>query len=61
MKELSKREAKDVMELIYIESDSGFHIGLDLTYLDQVGDFKIILPTGEEIDTSKLKNNERIE
>jgi hypothetical protein len=52
--ELSKQEADDKMELVYLETPSGMHIGLDATYIDQVGDFEIILPTGEKINTKNL-------
>ena len=55
MKELTKKEAEDKMNLIYIEMSSGFHVGIDATYLDQVGDFKITLPTGEILDTKKIE------
>jgi hypothetical protein len=55
MKELSKQEADEKMELIYIEMPSGLHIGIDASYLDQVGDFKLKLPTGEVLDTKKLE------
>ena len=53
--ELSKQEADENMELVYIETEMGFHIGLDFTYIDQMGDFKITLPTGEIIDTKDLR------
>lgn len=55
MKELTQAEAQDKMELVYIEMPSGFHIAIDSTYLDQVEDFKIVLPTGEVLDTNKLE------
>lgn len=55
MRVLTQEEVNEKIELIYIETNSGFHIGLDFSYIDQVGDFKITLPTGEEIDTKKLK------
>jgi hypothetical protein len=55
MKVLTNEESKDKTELIYIESPLGFHIALDLTYIDQVGDFIITLPTGEVINTKDLK------
>jgi hypothetical protein len=54
LKELSKQEADTTMELIYIQTPSGFHIGIDATYVDQVGDFEIILPTFEKISTKNL-------
>lgn len=54
-KQYTKEEADDKMELVYLETDGGFHIGLDVTYIDQVGDFKIELPTGEVINTKDIK------
>ena len=54
-KQYSKEEADDKMELVYLETDGGFHIGLDVTYIDQVGDFTIELPTGEMIETKNIK------
>ena len=54
MKVLTKEEAKDTMELIYIEMPSGFHIAIDATYIDQVKDFTLTLPTGEKLNTRKL-------
>lgn len=53
--EYTKKEADEKMELVYIETESGFHIGLDFTYIDQLGDFTITLPTGEVINTKDLK------
>lgn len=53
--EFTKAQADEKMDLIYVETPSGFHIGLDFTYIDQVGDFKITLPTGEVIDTATIK------
>lgn len=55
MNELTKKEADEKMDLIYIEMPSGFHIGIDESYLRDVGDFKIKLPTGEILDTQKLE------
>lgn len=52
--ELTPDEAKNKMDLVYLEAESGFHIGLDASYLEQMGDFKIKLPTGEIIDTKNL-------
>ena len=46
-KELTKEEADDKMNLMYIEMESGFHIGIDATYLEQVGDIELLLPTNE--------------
>lgn len=54
-KELSKEEMDAKGELVYIESEKGFHIGLDFSYIDQVGDFQITLPTGEIIDTKNFR------
>jgi hypothetical protein len=42
-------------DLEVIECDCGFHLGLDATYLDQVGDFEIPCPScGTIIKTSKV-------
>jgi hypothetical protein len=54
-RQMSEKEAREKMELVYLEMQSGFHIGLDHTYMDQVGEFKILLPTGEVIDTNDIK------
>jgi hypothetical protein len=54
---IPEKEALNKCELLYIETSSGFHIGLDATYLDQEEDFKILLPTGELINTKKLLNS----
>lgn len=51
---IPKTTAQETMDLIYIETLSGFHIALDATYLDQVGNFIIELPTGEIINTANL-------
>ncbi len=52
--EISEEQAKDKMDLVYLETPLGFHIGLDSTYIEQVGDFELNLPTGEILDTKKL-------
>jgi len=39
----------DQYELEVIECDCGFHIGLDATYLDQVGGVDIICPSCKQI------------
>ena len=54
-KQLTEEEAREKTEMIYIEMQSGFHIALDHTYMDQVEEFKILLPTGEVVDTQLLK------
>ena len=54
MRVLTKDEANEVMDLIYIETESGFHIGIDASYIDQVKDFKLKLPTGEIINTKEI-------
>jgi hypothetical protein len=47
--EFDKHNAVDTgkMDLTYIESPHGYHFAIDNSYADQVGEFKIILPTGE--------------
>ncbi len=52
--EYTEEEAKAKMELIYLETESGFHIALDASYIDQIGDFEITLPTGETIYTEDI-------
>ena len=52
---LTTIEVVDKTELIHIEMKSGFHISIDHTYIDQVGDFKLLLPTGEVLDTSEIQ------
>lgn len=52
--EIPEKEALKKMELVYIETLTGFHIALDVTYLEQIGDFEIKLPTGEIINTKYL-------
>lgn len=54
-KQYSKEEADEKMELVYIEMPSGFHIAVDFTFIDQVEDFKLKLPTGEELDTNEIQ------
>jgi len=54
-KQLTEEEARDKTEMIYIEMESGFHIAIYHTYMDQVEEFKLILPTGEVLDTETLK------
>ena len=44
MKELKPIETEEYSLEVY-ECDCGFHIGLDATYLDQVGDIDIICPS----------------
>lgn len=52
MKRLTSIENSRV-QLEVIECDCGFHLGIDATYLDQVGDFKINCPAcNKEIDTA---------
>ena len=51
MKRLDSLE-NDTVQLEVIECDCGFHLGLDATYLDQVGDFICSCPScGATIDT----------
>lgn len=37
------------ISLEVVECDCGFHLGIDATYLDQVGDFQIACPSCEKI------------
>ena len=42
-------------ELDVVECDCGYHLGLDATFVDQVGDFITVCPScGQDIDTGKL-------
>jgi hypothetical protein len=54
-KELTKEEAMERMDLIYIESPLGFHFAIDNSFLDQEGDFHLVLPTEEVFYTKDLK------
>lgn len=41
------------VQLEVVECDCGYHMGIDATFLDQVGDFQTVCPScGEVIDTS---------
>ena len=54
MKRLDSIETEKVI-LEVIEYDCGFHIGIDATYLEQVGDFIMPCPNcGTEISTSEI-------
>lgn len=54
MKRLKSVESDEV-ELEVIECDCGYHMGIDATFLDQVGDFKTKCPScNAEIDTHIL-------
>lgn len=44
MKNVSKQVADEKFELEYYECDCGFHLALDGSYLDQVGDIKLNCP-----------------
>jgi hypothetical protein len=45
----------EIVELEVIECDCQFHIGIDGTFIDQVGDVKIKCPScGAIIDTDKI-------
>jgi hypothetical protein len=52
MKRLDSVENEQV-QLEVCECDCGFHMGVDATYLDQVGDFKIICPSCKRIWSTK--------
>ena len=46
-------------EIDIIECNCGYHLGVDATYLDQVGDFVTICPAcNVDIDTSTIENND---
>jgi len=52
MKRLQSLENSQV-QLEVVECNCGYHMGIDVTYLDQVGDFKIACPAcGDIIDTA---------
>jgi excisionase family DNA binding protein len=55
--ELVSDEERGKANLIYLETPCGFHIALDASYIDQVGDFTITLPTGETVSTSLINGN----
>jgi hypothetical protein len=47
----------DGYELDVLECGCGFHIGLDITYLDQVGEILMACPScGSAIDTEIIKD-----
>jgi len=54
MKRLDSIETeKYVLEVL--ECNCGFHLGIDSSYLDQVGDFKMYCPSCKQIiDTSTI-------
>jgi len=52
MKRLNSIE-NDKVQLEVVECDCGYHMGIDATYLVQVGDFKTDCPScGKTIDTA---------
>jgi len=54
MKRLDSVE-NDKVQLEVIECDCGYHMGVDATYLDQVGDFVTWCPScGRKIDTKEI-------
>lgn len=53
MKRLNSIE-NDVVQLEVIECDCGYHMGIDATYLDQVGDFTAKCPNCEQIIDTKV-------
>ena len=59
-KQLTEEEARDKTEMIYVEMESGLHLGVDFTYMDQVEEFKLVLPTGEIFDSSQMKDSETL-
>jgi len=54
MKRLNSVETEEY-QLEVVECDCGFHIGLDCSYLEQVGDILIRCPScGKMIDTEEI-------
>jgi len=54
MKELLSTETEQY-SLCVFECDCGFHLGLDASYLDQIGDLQVKCPScGELFDTSEV-------
>lgn len=54
MKRLESVENEQV-QLEVIECDCGYHMGIDFTFLDQVGDFVTKCPScGKEIKTENI-------
>jgi hypothetical protein len=54
MKRLESVE-NDVVQLEVIECDCGYHMGIDATFLDQVGDFETTCPACNcIIDTAEV-------
>ena len=54
MKRLQSVENHQV-ELEVVECDCGFHMGVDASYLNQIGDFKMICPACKLIwDTAEI-------
>ena len=39
----------DSFQLEVVECDCGFHMGIDATYLDQVGDVQVLCPVCEQV------------
>ena len=53
MKRLKSIE-NDQVQLEVVECDCGYHIGIDATFLDQMGDFNTLCPNcGRMIDTAE--------
>ncbi len=52
MKRLASVE-NDEVQLEVIECDCGYHMGIDATYLDQVGDLNIQCPACKRIINTK--------
>ncbi len=52
----------DTVELEVIECDCGFHIGIDGTFIDQVGDLEFKCPSCQAtIDTSLIEGIAEVE
>lgn len=54
MKILSPEEAERKCEILIIECNCGFHLGLDESYLDQVGHIKINCPSCKALVDTKI-------
>lgn len=61
MKWLQSLENEQV-QLEVVQCNCGFHLGIDASYLDEVGDFKITCPScGTVIDTAVVFPEDEID